>query len=131
MPHKNLVVFQELLNRVGTGLRPPATFQFKSMFGGMCGYFGDHVFASLSDVGLALKLAPSDQSEILALPGAQRLRYDPQSPPSKQYIVLPPSMLQNETALTQWVERSLEHVRHMPRPRTKKKKEPGPHDLAG
>ena len=39
---------------------------FKSMFGGACAYAGGKVFASLSDVGLALKLPAAGQAELLA-----------------------------------------------------------------
>lgn len=126
MPAKLLAEFQEQLKSAAALLSPPVELEFKSMFGGMCAYCGENVFASLSDVGLALKLAPSDQEELLAHQGAARLRYDAKAPPSKQYILLPPQLRKEPEELMPWMQRSLEFVRHLPRTKPKKTKEPKP-----
>jgi TfoX/Sxy family transcriptional regulator of competence genes len=63
---------------------------FKPMFGGSCAYVKGRVFASLSNAGLALKLSPHDQAELLKVAGAKRLQYEADAPVSKQYVVVPP-----------------------------------------
>lgn len=96
---------------------------FKAMFGGVSGYMEGRVFASLSNRGLALKLSPGDQTALLQQ-GAQRLRYEPDAPESKQYIVVPGAMQTDAEALAVWVKRSAEYVAALPVPKPKPKKRP-------
>ncbi len=94
---------------------------FRPMFGGVCAYVGGRVFASLSDVGLALKLPPDAQDELLQVPEARRLQYDPASPPSKQYVVVPPPVLSDKPAWDTWFKRSADYVLTLPAPKPRKK----------
>ncbi len=87
---------------------PDLELAFRAMFGGVMAYAGGKPFASLSDVGLALKLLPADQTALLALPGAERLRYAQGQPASKTYIVVPEPMLEDGDALRGWIARSVE-----------------------
>jgi TfoX/Sxy family transcriptional regulator of competence genes len=105
---------------VGT-FAPEAELTFRPMFGGACAYVGGRVFASLSDVGLALKLSPADQEALLEVRGAKRLQYEPGAPPSRQYVVVPPRLCQDADALADWAGRSVEHVRTLPPPRRRRK----------
>ena len=59
---------------------PDLPLTFRPMFGGILAYVDGKAFASLSNVGLALKLAGENHSDFLALPGAKPLRYDPDAP---------------------------------------------------
>ena len=95
---------------------------FKPMFGGVCGYVGGRVFASLSDIGLALKLPPEAQAELLSEDGAKRLQYEPDAPPNKQYIVVPPPMQADLAALAPWLGRSVEYVLAQPAPKPRASK---------
>jgi hypothetical protein len=56
---------------------PDLDLAFRPMFGGVMGYAEGKPFASLSDVGLALKASGADHAALLALPGAAPLRYAP------------------------------------------------------
>ena len=100
---------------------------FKPLFGGVCAYVGGRVFASLSNIGLALKLPPEAQAELLTLDGAKRLQYEPDVPPSKQYIVVPPPMQADPAALALWLGRSVEYIlaQPSPKPRASKPKRKG------
>ena len=80
---------------------------FRPMFGGIMGYAGGLVFCSLSDVGLALKMAGEDHAALGAVPGARPLRYEPDDPPSKSYVLVPDAMLSDPTSLGAWVARSV------------------------
>ena len=85
---------------------PDLELTFRPMFGGIMGYAEGKVFASLSNVGLALKLAGSDREALLAEPGARPLRYEPDQPPSKSYVVAPEAMLSQPDVLRRWIVRS-------------------------
>ena len=85
---------------------PDLPLAFRPMFGGIMGYADGKPFASLSDVGLALKLSGGDHAELLAQPGAAALRYGPDQPASKSYVVVPGAMLADHGLLRRWVVRS-------------------------
>ena len=76
----------ELQARLLAATSPELELSFRPMFGGIMGYARGRPFASLSDVGLAFKLAGADHVALLALPGARPLRYEPDSPPSQSYV---------------------------------------------
>lgn len=84
---------------------PDLELAFKPMFGGIMAYADGKVFASLSDVGLALKLSGKDRDDLLAIPGAKPLQYEPQMPPSKSYVVVPEAMLSDVATLRAWMAR--------------------------
>ena len=84
---------------------PDLEVRFKPMFGGVMGYAEGKVFASLSDVGLALKLSGADREDLLAIAGSRPLQYQPDQPPSKSYVVVPEAMLSDAAALRAWMSR--------------------------
>jgi TfoX/Sxy family transcriptional regulator of competence genes len=94
--------------------------RFKPMFGGIGAYAHGRMFLSLSDVGLALKLGESERQELLRVKGAKPLQYEPDSPPSKSYVVLPDTMLSDAKTLQAWLARSAAFVRTQ-EPKRKKK----------
>lgn len=109
-----LAPLAETVRDAAEAAAPEATLRFRAMFGGATAYADDRPFASLSNVGLALKLAPADQDALLALPGASRLQYEPGAPVSRQYVVVPPALAADPDALAPWLRRSLDHVRAQP-----------------
>lgn len=80
----------------------------RSMFGGILAYVGGRPFASLSNMGLALKVSGSLGSEFRAVPGAQPLRYNPEDPPSKSYVLVPERLLSDRVGLCTWIVRVAE-----------------------
>lgn len=78
---------------------------FRPMFGGIMAYVDGKPFASLSNVGLGLKLTGAEREALLALPGAVPLRYEPDQPPSKSYVLVPEAMLSEPDQLRSWVVR--------------------------
>jgi TfoX/Sxy family transcriptional regulator of competence genes len=85
--------------------------QFRPMFGGISVYAFGRMFMSLSDVGLALKLGGTDREELLAIEGSKPLRYEPDAPPSKSYVVVPERMLSDRKTLCAWIEKSASFVK--------------------
>jgi len=80
------------------------------MFGGIMAYADTKPFASLFDIGLALKFAGADHAAFAAL-GAVPLRYEPYAAPSKSYGVVRAAILADDAALAHWVGRSAAAVK--------------------
>ncbi len=85
---------------------PELDLAFRPMFGGVMAYAGGAPFASLSNVGLGLKLVGAEHAAALQMEGAVPLRYAPDDPPSKSYVVVPRTILEDPQALRLWVLRS-------------------------
>jgi TfoX/Sxy family transcriptional regulator of competence genes len=111
--HPNL-----LQSIVASAAPPDLDVTFKPMFGGIFAYADGKPFASLSDVGLALKFAGREHDAMLSLPGAAPLRYEPDQPASKSYVVVPEPVLSEPDQLRSWVIRS---VSSLPAKRTRKR----------
>jgi TfoX/Sxy family transcriptional regulator of competence genes len=107
MPH----VPAELQKQLEAAAPPEIELRFKPMFGGIGGYADGRMFASLSDVGLALKLGEPARSELLKVRGAKALQYEAGAPPSKTYVVLPDAMLSERKVLQGWVAKSAAYVK--------------------
>ncbi len=85
---------------------PDLELVFRPMFGGIMAYTAGQVFASLSNRGLALKMTGADHAALSEVPGVMPLRYEPDDPPSKSYLLLPDAMLSDPTRLKSWMARS-------------------------
>ena len=87
----------------------PGELSFKPMFGGITGYIGDRNFASLSDIGLALKMSPTDIQTALNQ-GGKMLQYEPDAPVSKTSVVLSEKVLNDKDALAEELVKSASYV---------------------
>lgn len=105
---------QEALCASCMGESEPGSVTFRAMFGGRMAYVDGRPFASLSNVGLGLKLAPSDQVELLRIPGAVPLRYEPDAPPSKSYVVVPADWIDDPAPMEHWAACSVRHALSQP-----------------
>src|SRR5258707_13355264 len=99
MPHDP----KDLRKKLEAAAPPNVDWRFRPMFGGIGVYANDKMCVSLSDIGLAVKLPPAEQEELLRRKGATRLQSDPSQPPSKSYIVVPDTMLADRKALGHWL----------------------------
>jgi len=99
---------------------PDLELAFRPMFGGIMGYAEGKAFASLSDVGLALKLLGDDREALLAVAGSRPLQYEPDQPPSKSYVVVPDAMLADRDALRSWIVASVAGLAARPAPKRKR-----------
>jgi TfoX/Sxy family transcriptional regulator of competence genes len=121
MSRATLETLQEQLRAAVAVIEPRLEVVFRPMFGGACGYVKGRVFASVSDVGLALKLPATVQEDFLR-EGAKRLQYQPDMPPSKHYLVVPARFREDAEALAEWARHSIDHVLAQPAPRAKRRK---------
>jgi TfoX/Sxy family transcriptional regulator of competence genes len=85
---------------------PELELAFRPMFGGIMAYAEGKPFASLFSLGMALKAKGPLMAELLAVPGAAPLRYRPDAPPSKSYVMVPETMLDDREALRDWIARA-------------------------
>jgi TfoX/Sxy family transcriptional regulator of competence genes len=92
---------------VQTAAPPDMELAFRPMFGGIMGYADGKPFASMWDGGLSLKMAGDDQAALLAVKGAEPLRYAADGPPSKSYVTVPDAMLDDREALRGWIVKSV------------------------
>ena len=94
------------LKAVMEAASPDLDLTFRPMFGGIFGYAAGQAFASLSNVGLALKMTGADHAALSAVQDVVPLRYEPGDPPSKTYLLLPDAMLSDPDSLRLWTLRS-------------------------
>ncbi|HEX2817572.1 MAG TPA: TfoX/Sxy family protein [Phenylobacterium sp.] len=99
---------------------PDLELVFKPMFGGILAYAYGKPLASLSDVGLALKASGALNAEFLSVPGAVALRYEPDAPASKTYVVVPDTLLSDRAALRGWIVRAAAGVAAAPAKKAKR-----------
>jgi TfoX/Sxy family transcriptional regulator of competence genes len=116
MPHDP----RALQTQLEAAAPPHVDWRFRPMFGGIGVYANDKMCVSLSDVGLAVKLGAADQAALLKLKGAKRLQYEPSSPPSKSYIVVPDAMLADRKTLGHWLALSADFVAAAPAKKPRK-----------
>ncbi len=110
MPHDP----RALQEKMQAAMPAHVAWRFKPMFGGIGVYADDRMCVSLSDVGLAVKLGPAEQEALLQRKGATRLQYDPSTPPSKTYVVVPDAMLSDRRELGHWLSVSAAHAAAAP-----------------
>ena len=83
----------------------------KHFFSGAAAYVEGRIFMTLTPVGLALKLSEEDRDALLDQ-GAKPLRYFPNAPVKKDYVLLPVSLADDREVLGDWVRRSIDFVRN-------------------
>jgi len=111
---------KELQALMETASPPDLELGFRPMFGGIMGYAAGQVFASLSNVGLALKMTGADYAALSEVPDVKPLRYEPDDPPSKSYLLLPNAMLSDPDSLRSWMARSAACLKPMTKKPRKK-----------
>ena len=105
-------------------LAPGTTLEIRHFFGAAAAFANGRICISLTPVGLAMKLPLHHRTELIEA-GAQPLRYFPNAPVKKQYVVVPPEIHKDEGQLTSWALRSIEHVLTPPPPKRRSRSRPG------
>ena len=104
-PHWLIELFDALQPEVG-GTR-------RIMFGYPTAFENGQLFTGLFQDTLFVRLAQTDRAQLLAQKGAA-----PFAPmkgrPMKEYVVLPPAMLEDEESVKSWMRRALDYVRSLP-----------------
>lgn len=97
-------------------MKAASTFDVRArrMFNGMGIYTGEKMFAFLYEDEIGLKLPPEELEQALAMPGAGPVQPDPNSDPMREYVKLPPDVINNFEIFTVWVEKSANYARRKP-----------------
>jgi hypothetical protein len=85
----------------------------RKMFGYPCGFVGGHMTTGLFGDRWFVRLPAAARAELLALPGAAAFEPTP-GRPMKEYVALPPSVLDEPAAVDRWVDRATAYVRTLP-----------------
>jgi TfoX/Sxy family transcriptional regulator of competence genes len=115
---------KEYLQQLTALIRPATSGRFKGVrleckhfFSGAAVYTNGKICMSLTPVGFAIKLPEESRGILIKEKGAKPLRYFPQGPIKKEYVVLPKAMLKDRRTLQRWVKASIEHVLSHPKPK--------------
>jgi predicted nucleic acid-binding Zn ribbon protein len=85
----------------------------RKTFGSPCAYVNGNMAVGLHGSGWFVRLPPEAADELLGLEGA--VPFSPMPGRSMRgYIVLPIQVLEDDAALSTWIERSLDYVRSLP-----------------
>ena len=114
-PREQLAYHRDLIERAMPYPPPEVELYFRHMFGGMGGYVRGRIFTVLVSDGVALKFPPETQSELLEqAPDAYHLVW------TRQYLILPPYILEDEARLNEWLQLSIDYV--LAQPLTRKRR---------
>ena len=98
-----------------TALAAGPDIECKHFFSGAAAYADGRIFMSLTPAGLALKL-PENERNSMASKGGIPLRYFPNGPIKKDYVVVPEPLAADGSALGPWILSSIEFVKDPPGP---------------
>ena len=111
-----------LIDKTVSGRFKNIRLECKHFFSGAALYANGRICISLTPVGFAIKLPEESRSALLKQKGTKPLRYFPEGPIKKDYVVLPKAILNDAKVLRQWVKLGIEHVVTLPEPVRKKRK---------
>lgn len=109
MSESHVLRLRSLTGRLAARIGGVDGIECKRFFGGAAAYVDGRIFMTLTPVGLALKLAPSDRV-LLHAKGAGPLQYFPNAPIKKDYVLLPDGLAEDEAGLAPFFARSLSFV---------------------
>ncbi|HEV2439333.1 MAG TPA: TfoX/Sxy family protein [bacterium] len=99
--------------------------QRRQMFGYPAAFAAGHLFMSLFEDSLVLRLPDDDRDAFLRMKGASHFEPMP-GRPMREYVVAPPAMMARPKSLAPWIRRSLDYARSVPPKSAKRRKSAGP-----
>jgi TfoX/Sxy family transcriptional regulator of competence genes len=85
----------------------------RKMFGYPCAFVNGQMFFGVFGNALMLRLSDEDRAAFLKLPGAKLFEPMP-GRPMKEYVEIPPALLQSESELLKWVNKGQAWVQPLP-----------------
>ena len=110
MAKKYLNQLSSLFQKVELAAMDNIKLEFKHFFSGAAVYANGKICVTLTPAGFALKLSKSYIDSLLESEGNKRLRYFPNSPVKKDYVVLSDDILDNAESLSSLIRTSIEFV---------------------
>ncbi len=111
---------ESLVLRFGQALPNDPAIERRSMFGYPCAFFHGHMFCGLFEDQFIVRLPDAERAAFLKQPGAKVFEPMP-GRPMKEYVLIPPAVVEREALLGGWLRQSLDYVGGLP-PRAKKAK---------
>ena len=111
-----------LMKEVTSGRFQGIELEHKHFFSGAALYVNGKICLSLTPAGFAIKLPAESRNALLKQKGTKPLRYFPEGPIKKDYVILPKAFLSDVKILRSWVKISIEHVASLPQSIRKKRK---------
>lgn len=121
MAQKYLDELTTLMARTGPSAVEGIKLELKHFFSGAAVYVQGKICMSFTPVGFALKLPEKWRNTLAEQTGAKPLRYFPNGPIKKDYIVLPKTLLHDTKSLRRWVNLSIQYAMTPPVPSTRKR----------
>ena len=111
-----------LIDKATSGTFKNISLECKHFFSGAALYANGKICISLTPVGFAIKLPEESRNALLKQKGTKPLRYFPEGPIKKDYVILSKTILNDVKILRHWVKLCIEHVASLPEPIRKKRK---------
>lgn len=111
-----------LIDKATSGTFKNINLECKHFFSGAALYANGKICISLTPVGFAIKLPEESRNALLKQRGTKPLRYFPEGPIKKDYVILPKTFLNDVKVLRHWIKLCIEHVASLPEPIRKKRK---------
>ena len=99
-----------LIGPLASGRFKGKKIEIKHFFSGAAVYTNGKICISLTPVGLALKLPERSRTTLLKRKGTKPLRYFPNGPIKKDYVVLPKTMVNDRRALRHLIYLSINNA---------------------
>ena len=99
---------EDIVDRFEVAQKMSVDIECRHFFSGAAAYADGRIFMSLSPAGLALKLPKAEREKLLAVGGGP-LRYFPQAPVKKDYVVLPDNIATDADARDPLIEKAVAH----------------------
>ncbi len=110
---------RDMLGPVGARMPAGASLEIKHFFGGAAAYADGRICITLTNVGLAMKLSEADRAAARKA-GGRALRYFPNGPIKKDYVVLPRKIRDDTRSLRAWARKSIAYAVTLPKPKKRK-----------
>lgn len=118
MAKKYLDQLSTFIDKLEINTRTNLKLECKHFFSGAALYVNNRICLTLTPVGLAIKLPEKTKNELLQNKKAVPLKYFPNSPVKKKYVLFPKGITDNKF-LHSYVNESIEYVITLPKPKRK------------
>ncbi|HYI00340.1 TfoX/Sxy family protein [Hyalangium sp.] len=104
---------EALVNAFQSALPEDARVERRKMFGYPCAFVNGNMFTGLHQENLIVRLAEGDRQKLVSEKGAEIFAPFP-GRLMKEYVSLPPAIIDSAKELKGWLRRSLEHAATLP-----------------
>jgi TfoX/Sxy family transcriptional regulator of competence genes len=102
-----------LIERFGAALPDDPGIERRLLFGYPAAFFQGHMFCGLYEDRFIVRLPDAERASFLKQPGAKV--FEPMAGrPMKEYVLVPPAVVERDALLSGWLRQSLEYVSGLP-----------------